>query len=45
MLDHLVPDTGEIVGRAFRVQWMKDGAHLFAQVGPIAVVYSESVLI
>ena len=45
MLDHLLPNGGEIVGTVFRVQWMKDGAHLFAQVGPIAVVYSNKIVL
>ena len=43
MLDHLLPNAGEIVGTVFSVRWMKDGAHLFAQVGAIAAVYSNEV--
>lgn len=36
---------GAVTGKDFKVQWMWDGGHRFAQVGAIEVVYHSGTLI
>ena len=36
---------GPVTGKDFKVQWMWDGGHRYAQVGAIEVVYHSGTLI
>ena len=35
---------GPVTGKDFKVKWMWDGGHRFAQVGAIEVVYHSGIL-